>query len=83
MNHNAGRSVGGVREFIRQADVSGGIDARVGGLQMVVDVDPVRPVVLHAGSLEAESVDIGDPSDGQEDLIHHRPCRSDRLVHSQ
>ena len=57
-----------VRELIRRADVAAGIDARVGGLQSVVDLHAFL-VELDADGFESESLDIGSAPDSHEKLI--------------
>ena len=42
LDHDARRGVGGMRELVFQADVAGRVDARIGGLQEIVDPDAGR-----------------------------------------
>src|SRR3954470_11930681 len=60
-----------MHEFVFQANVTGSIDSRVGGLQKIVDHDPAAAAVLYADSLQIEAFDIGPAADANQDLIYN------------
>ena len=62
-------SVGGVGELVLQAGVAGGIDARVGGAQEIIDPDPDRVVVGDARGFQIQPVDIRHPAGAGEDGV--------------
>src|SRR5262249_22931874 len=52
-----------------RADVARGVNVRVGGLQPVVDGNPVPPVMAHADRVEIETVHVGHPAGADQDLL--------------
>src|SRR5439155_2883483 len=69
--HAASPGVGRVGELVAGADVPRGVDAGVRGAEAIVDDQP-RPLVAHTRGLEAESLDVGNPADGEEDGVATR-----------
>ena len=69
LNRDARRGVGGIVELVLQAGVAGGIDARIAGPQEIIDVDAVAAVVVDAGSLQIQTVDIRHTAGAGEDGI--------------
>ena len=57
-------------EFPIQADVAGGVNVRIAGLEAIVHQDAFAPVVLHACSLQVEPIDVRGPAGSDQDLIH-------------
>ena len=71
--HDARRSVGGMRELVLEAGVAGGIDARIAGLQEIVDPDAARGIVVDTRGLQIHALDVGHPAGAGEDGIdRHR-----------
>ena len=64
LRHHVGR----VREFERKADVTRGVDPRVCGLQVVIHLH-AGAVVLDAGLLQAQAVDVRRPAYAYQDLV--------------
>jgi len=58
LDHDAGGEVGGVGEFPAQADIAGGVDARVGRAETVIHLHTLPRIILHADSFEVESLDV-------------------------
>ena len=58
-NYNACRSVGGMRELLLQAGVTGGVNSRIAGLQEIVDPDASGSVAVDACNLQIEALDVG------------------------
>jgi len=58
LNHDARRGVGGVREFMLQAGVTGGVNSRIAGLQEIVDPDARGRVAVNTRSFQVESLDV-------------------------
>ena len=69
LDDDAGREVGGVGELPARAHVAGGVDARVGRAQVVVDVDARARVVRDADRLQAEPVDVRRAAGADQDLV--------------
>ena len=83
LDHHPGRRIGHVGELLGHADVARGVDARVGGLETVVHLDAVPPVVGDAHGLETEAVHVGLTPRAHEDLVHLDPDRSARRRREQ
>ena len=60
-----------VGEALRRSDVAAGEDARIRGLQTVVDLDAARREG-DRGVLEAEPLDVRRPPGGDENLVHRQ-----------
>jgi hypothetical protein len=69
LQHDARHGISGVRELETRADITGGVDVRVGGLQPVVDGNPVPLVMAHADLVEIEAPHVGHPAGADQDLI--------------
>ena len=85
LGHGRAVLLGLVGEHRAGDDIADGPDAGHGGAQVVVDLDALLLVELHAGLLEAEVFRDGPPADGDEDLVggelHHLAlalCRQNR-----
>ena len=69
LHHDLRRGVGRVGELPLHADVAGGVDARVAGLEIVVHVHAAARVVAHAHRLEVEPLDVGRAADAEQQLV--------------
>ena len=69
LDHDLGQGVGDVGELVREADVAGGEDPRVGGLEPVVDFDAGLDAVVDAHDFEPQTLDIRRPAHAHEDLV--------------
>src|SRR5262249_49806646 len=61
LNYNAGGKIRGMGEFPSQANVPDSVDARVGGLKVIVDLNALA-IGLNVGSLQVQPLDIGRAS---------------------
>ena len=67
-DQDAGQGVGGVGELVGEADVAGGVDVGVGGLQGVADRH-AAPVILDAGRFQPQPLDIGRAAHADQDGV--------------
>ena len=72
LNDDAGGGVRQVGKLIGQADVAGGINAGIGGLQIIIDQHPPAAAgfILHPGGFQIEVFHIGSPAGAHQNLIH-------------
>ena len=80
LDDDARGRVRGVGELPVHAHVAAGEDARVGGLEVVVDHHAAERVELDADAFEVQPVHVGGAPGSHQDLVHrHRVCVSVRL----
>ena len=70
LDDNPGGGVGHVGELVFQADVPGGVDAAVGGLEPIIDHHPLPGIVPDAGCLQPQVLHVGGPAGPGQDLVH-------------
>src|SRR5439155_23374059 len=75
LNYDPGRKIGGMGEFSGQANITGRVDARVGGLETIVYQHAFARIVLDAHGLQIDPFDIRRAAGTGKDLIHN-----DRLL---
>ena len=68
LDNDTSHEIGSVRELIRRTDVAGGVDAWVGRLQAIVDLDAFF-VEVDADAFEIEVLDIRRASHGDQQLV--------------
>ena len=68
-DYDAGHSVRGVSELEPAAYVAGRVDARISGLQAIVDFDALSVIVFHANRLQAQALHIGRAPHAHQDLV--------------
>src|SRR5579872_407373 len=61
--------VGNVGELVGRGDIADRVDVRIGGLQVVVDLDAGGAIVLDARGFEVEIFDIGRASGADQYFI--------------
>ena len=70
MDDNPGGGVGHVGELVFQADVAGGVNAAVGGLQPIIDHHPLPGIIPDAGRFQPQVLHVGGPAGPGQDLVH-------------
>jgi hypothetical protein len=68
-NGNGRGGLGDVCELMLHTDVPRRVDITVGRAQEVVDLDSLIGFAVYPSLLEAKPLDVGDPSDAQDDRI--------------
>ncbi len=58
-----------MRELVRRGNIANRIDVRIGGLQVVVDLDAGVAIGLDTGGFEVEVVDVGGAACADQNLI--------------
>src|SRR5262249_42512737 len=69
LDYDSRGGIGSVSKFIWQANVTGGVDPAVGGLQKIIYCHALF-VVRHASDFEVQALHIGRPSNANEDFIY-------------
>src|SRR5207245_5829210 len=72
LNYEPGGKIGGMGEFPVQANIAGTINVRIAGLEAIVHHDPATagPVILHAGSLQVEPLDVRRTAGPRQNFVH-------------